>query len=238
MNNKKSAFTFSEVMIGLVIIGVITAMVIPFFYNSHADKVRGTQLKKVCGQISIAISSIISDERSQDEHDLYYGPDTGEREEENSGFYLTSAGTKTSNDTQGAKYFLNKYFRHSKVNCGPDGTNDCVGKIYKTPEQKEIGTIPSGFYCIKTTNSAAICMKFDETDNVSKIIVDINGAEKPNITGSDLFVMYIENNGNLKDLDKDETHCNMDRTNEEAGILDYAAGCFTKAVGNGWVMPK
>ena len=238
MWGKNNAFTLSELIIGLVIIGVVAAMVIPFFYNFHNDKIRETQLKKVCGQISLAISNIISEERSQDESNLYYGADTGEREIENSGFYLTSAGTKTSNETQGAKYFLNKYFRHSKVNCGPDGTNDCVGKIYKTPEQKEIGTIPSGFYCIKTTNSAAICMKFDETDNVSKIIVDINGAEKPNITGSDLFVMYIENNGNLKDLDEDESHCNMDRTNEEAGILDYAAGCFKKIISNGWIMPK
>ena len=80
-------------------------------------------------------------------------------------------------------------------------------------------------------------MKYDETDKVTKVIVDVNGAEKPNISGSDTFVMYITNDGNLKDLDDDEKNCNADRTTGDS-VINYAAGCFTKVVANGWVMPK
>ena len=49
--------------------------------------------------------------------------------------------------------------------------------------------------------------------------------------------MYITNDGNLKDLDDDEANCNADRTTGDS-VIDYAAGCFTKVVANGWAMPK
>lgn len=228
----KKAFTFLEVMFGLAIVGLISAMVIPVFFNSFGNKVMGTQLKKVCAQITLGTKEVMTDERSDDTITLDQDEENTER-----GFYFTTAGVKTSNATQGVQYFLNKYIQHRKVNCGPDGSNSCVGTKYRTPEKKNLGTIPTGFYCIETVNSAAICMKFDETDKVIKVIVDVNGAEKPNITGSDTFVMYITNDGNIKDLDEDADNCNKDREVGET-IIDYGAGCFTKVVANGWDMPK
>ncbi len=230
----KKAFTFLEVMFALMIVGLISAMVIPVFYNTYGHKVMSTQLKKACVQITLATKEIMTDERADDTMTL----DNEELDSDTErGFYYTSAGVKTSNATQGVQYFLNEYFQHSKVNCGSGGTDDCVGAKYRTPGKKDLGKIPTDFYCIKTVNFAAICMKFDETDKVTKVIVDVNGAEKPNITGSDTFVMYITNDGNLKDLDEDEANCNADRTTGDS-VIDYAAGCFTKVVANGWVMPK
>lgn len=276
---KRKAFTFLEVMFGLSIIGVISAMVIPIFYNSYADRIRGTQLKKVCAQISLAIDSIMSDERGNDEDTDFVKEQSelatqnstqssnNDEEDENTetestensqtentqttdetnadeeatvvsqGFYLTSAGVKTSNATQGAEYFLNKYFKHTKVNCGSGGSNDCIGRSYRSPEKKVLGTIPESYYCIRTVNSAAICMKYDETYHVTRVIVDINAADKPNITGSDTFVMYITADGQLKDIDDDESNCNKNRT-EGVTVENFAAGCFTKIVSNGWKMAK
>ena len=228
----KNAFTFLEVMFALMIVGLISAMVIPIFFNTYGEKVLGTQLKKVCAQITFAAKEIMNDERSDDTMTLDLDEENTQR-----GFYFTSAGVKTSNATQGVQYFLSKYFQHSKVNCGAGGSADCIAAKYRTPNKKDLGTIPSDYYCIKTVNAATICMKYDEDDNVVKIIVDVNGPDKPNITGADTFVMYISNDGNLKDIDEDQSHCNQ--SNEEAGtIAGYAEGCFTKIVSNGWVMPK
>lgn len=228
----KKAFTFLEVMFTLAIIGLVSVMVLPIFFNSFGNKIMGTQLKKACAQITLATKEIMTDERSDDTMTL-------DQDEENTqrGFYFTTAGVKTSDSTQGAQYFLNKYFQTRKVNCGSGGSKDCVGTKYRTPEKKNLGTVPAGFYCIKTVNSAAICMKFDEDDKVMKVIVDVNGAEKPNITGVDTFVMYITNDGNLKDLDENSDNCNKDREIGDS-ITDYAAGCFTRVVANGWAMPK
>ena len=246
MRNKK-AFTFLEIMFGLAILGIISAMVIPVFFNAYTDRVRGTQLKRVCGQISYAIDSIMADERAGDTLNIDDEDDTNSNSENNSeneqqentvstGFYLTSAGVKTSNSTQGVEYFLNKYFKHIQVNCGAGGSNTCIGSSYRSPNKKSLGSVPNDFYCIRTTNSAAICMKYDDSAHAVIVIVDVNANEKPNITGSDTFVMYITSDGQLKDLDDDETHCNANHTN--ANIQNYASGCFTKVVTNGWKMSK
>ena len=232
MMKSRKAYTFLEVMFTLMIVGLIAAMVIPVFFNTYGQKVMGTQLKKVCAQITLAAKEIMSDERAEDTITL-------DQDEENTqrGFYFTSAGVKNSSATQGVQYFLGKYFKHSKVNCGAGGSADCIAAKYRTPNKKDLGTIPSDYYCIKTVNAATICMTFDTTAKVVKVIADVNGPDKPNITGADTFVMYISNDGDLKDIDEDSTHCNQ--SNEETGtIAGYAEGCFTKIVSNGWVMPK
>ena len=155
--SKKSAFTFLEVMFGLAIVGLISSMVIPIFYNSYANRVMGTELKKVTGLITTAAKEIISDERANDEIDLsVFGEesDTSGNTEENTsentsegastsvstGFYLTTAGAKTSNSTQGVEYFMKKYISHTKVNCGSGGTNDCVGAKYRSHKKTDLGT--------------------------------------------------------------------------------------------------
>lgn len=228
----RNAFTFLEVMFTLMIVGLIAALVIPIFFNTYGKKVMGTQLKKVCAQVTIAAKEIMADERAEDTMTLDQDEEDTQR-----GFYFTSAGVKTSDATQGVQYFLGKYLKHSKVNCGSGGSADCIAPKYRTPDKKDLGTIPSDFYCVKTVSAAAVCMKYDTTAKVVKVIVDANAGDKPNITGVDTFVMYITNDGDLKDFDENTAHCN--ESNEEtATIAGYAEGCFTKIVSNGWVMPK
>ncbi len=249
---KRFAFTFLEVMFGLAVVGLISSMVIPIFYNSYANRVMGAELNKVVAQITLAAKEIMSDERANDEFDIYDTdtPDsTDETVEDNTddtessstsvskGFYLTSAGTKTSNSKQGVEYFLNKYIAHTSVNCGSGGTSDCVGAKYRSPEKTSLGTIPNDYYCIRTVNSSTICMKHNEDTNKIDVIVDVNGSNRPNVTGADVFVMQITNDGDLKDIDEDENNCNKERS-EGHTIRDYAAGCFTKIVANGWKMPN
>ncbi|HCB10670.1 MAG TPA: hypothetical protein DEO94_00635 [Cyanobacteria bacterium UBA11991] len=226
----KKGFTLFEVLCALAVVGLISVLVIPILFNTVGNKVYGTQLKKTCSLITDAVQSIITDERSNDTITTEFSEEATDTER---GFYYTSAGVKTSNEKQGAQYFLNNYFRHSKVNCGTGGTKACVGEKYRTPKKVNLGTIPSKFYCIKTNNDAAICMYYDPTAKVTEVIVDANGAKSPNITGVDTFVMYITNDGFLKDLDDETSHCNMHREKGKT-VVDYAAGCFTKTVNNGW----
>lgn len=248
--SKRSAFTFLEVMFGLAIVGLISSMVIPIFYNSYTNRVMGTELKKITGQITTAAKEIMSDERANDELDLsVFGEenDADDNSEENTseessssvstGFYLTAAGAKTSNATQGVEYFMKKYISHTSVNCGSGGTNDCVGAKYRSPQKTNLGTIPNDFYCIRTVNSATICMKHNDDTNLVNVIVDVNGSDRPNITGVDTFTMYITNEGDLKDIDENEDNCNKERDSGHS-VWGYAAGCFTKIIANGWKMPN
>lgn len=266
----KKAFTLSEVLLTLAVIGIISAMTIPVFVDSYNRKVMGTQLRKTCTQITLAAREIISNEHSgdiiedtdmeeeEDTEDETQNTEPGNPEsspeetssdpasEENQtpeatqakgGFYLSSAGVKTSDEKSGAQYFLNEYFTHLKTNCGSGGSYDCIATQYTNPSRTNLGSIPSNYYCIRTTNAASICMAYDTNDKLTRVVVDVNGKDNPNMTGVDTFVMYITNDGDLKDLDDNMENCNKSSFSGST-IFDYAAGCFTKIVSNGWEMPK
>lgn len=228
----KKAFTFTEIMIAMAIIGFITTMVLPIFFNTYGNKVASAQLKKACTQIINAAKHIITDERANDMESL-----TSDFEnDEGKGFYFTRAGVKTSNEEQGAQYFLEKYLKHTSSNCGSGGTADCVAPAYRNPEQIELGSIPSDFYCIKTVNDSVICMRYKEGRNKSEILIDVNGKDRPNITGSDVYVMWITDDGQLRDLDESEANCNKASSIDEESIVRYAAGCFHKIISKSWNM--
>ena len=228
----KKAFTFMEVMIAMAIIGFITTMVLPIFFNTYGKKVVSAQLKKTCTQIINAAKHVMTDERSNDMESLTsdFESDAGK------GFYYTSAGVKTSNAEQGAQYFLEKYFKHTSSNCGSGGTSDCVAPTYRTPDEIELGPIPNDFYCIKTVNDSAVCMRFKEGRNKMEVLVDVNGSDKPNITGSDVYVMWITDDGQLRDIEEYEANCNKASGIDDDLIVRYAAGCFHKIVLKSWNM--
>ena len=228
----KKAFTFTEIMIALAIVGFIVTMVLPIFFNTYGNKVVSAQLKKACTQITNATKNIMVDERAKDVELLTsdFEDDTGK------GFYFTSAGVKTSNAQQGAQYFLENYFKHTMSDCGPTGSGKCVAENYKTPDKTDLGGIPNSFYCIKTTNDSAICMRFKEGFNKTEVLVDVNGSDKPNITGSDVYVMYINADGHLQDLDENGENCNKSSGINDESIIKYSAGCFHKIVSKSWNM--
>ena len=62
----KKAFTFTEIMVSLTIIGFIVVMVLPLFFNTYGNKVVSAQLKKACTMITNATKHIITDERAED----------------------------------------------------------------------------------------------------------------------------------------------------------------------------
>lgn len=228
----KKAFTLTEIMLSLAIIGIITTIVLPIFFNTYGNKVSGAQLKKAFVQITNAAQHIMSDEHANDIESLTAEFDNNEGK----GFYFTKAGVKTSNATQGAQYFLEKYFKHNDSNCGPSGSGLCVGASYKTPDGVELGAIPSSFYCIKTVNDSAICMRYKESFQWSEILIDVNGSDKPNVTGSDVFVMRITNDGHLSDLYENGAACNKPSGIDEESIMKYTSGCFHKIVSKSWNM--
>ena len=236
----KKAFTFTEIMVSLTIIGFIVVLVLPLFYNTYGSKVVSAQLKKACVMVTNAAKHIITDERSNDLSSLESDFDANAVVDDDGnvhalGFYNTTAGVKTSNAEQGAQYFLNNYFKHTKTNCGTGGSGECVGESYRTPDNRQV-SFPTTFYCIKTINDSAICMRFNENLNCTEVLIDVNSQDKPNVTGSDVFSMFITHDGFLQDLSEDETHCNAQTDLNTDDIVKYSAGCFYKILAKSWNM--
>ena len=60
--NKKFAFTLSEVLVTMSIIGVISALTVPTLINSYQRKAYSVQLRKVVNDISNAVDMLITEE--------------------------------------------------------------------------------------------------------------------------------------------------------------------------------
>lgn len=210
----KKAFTLSEVLITLGIIGIVAVLTIPAVMKNYRNRMYVAQLEKIYAQLSTATQSIMNDEHSTH-------------------FYETTAG-KASSCTEpargvcqaGAGYFLNNYFKPIKRDCGPNKANSCAALSYQSIAGENAGRL-AGEYCIQTTNGAAVCMAYNATDKQSHVNVDVNGPAEPNIAGRDTFYMSITDAGLVTDFKE---------TAPESCSTPSSAGCLTKVMQAGWKM--
>lgn len=222
----KKGFTLAEVLITLSIVGVVAILTIPATMRNYQKKVYVTQLQKVYSQISEAALAIMNDEHVDN-------------------FYETFAGTNSTCDTagnctQGLGYFINKYINPTMKDCANTGCLPTVSS-YKTLSGDFAGD-PAGEYCAQTQNGATICGFFNPRNTCMSIAVDVNGIEKPNIVGRDLFVMDIHEDGAISDYGSGcsagsqgcaASQCNQGTTD---GIYSRACGCLTSVIEAGWKM--
>ncbi len=229
----KKAFTLVEILMGLAIVGVISALIVPIIFNTYENKVMSAQLKKTCVQITNAAKHIIVDEHANDVDEL-----SSDMYATNDGFYATTAGVKTSSASKGAQFFLENYIKHISSNCGQGGAASvkCVGSTYKSSSGTSLGTFPTNYYCVKTNNGSTICMRFNTSEKYSVALMDVNGAQRPNIVGKDVFVVKIEPDGHLTDLLNNANKCGVSSTiqGESNNVVKYAAGCFYKMQSTNW----
>lgn len=212
----KKAFTLTEILITLSIIGVIAVLTIPAVLKGYRERVYSSQLKKTVAQIEKATKAVMADEHAQS-------------------FYETSASMKRNDEdlSIGAPYFLRNYFKVAR---------DCVGSFITNCGAKEDSyksikgaSVPHFGYgdCILTVNGAAICMWNSEENADTSFGVDINGSDAPNIVGIDAFVLHVDNNGSIEDIDTDVAKCGVNQKVWNH-VVDYAHGCFKRVVDNNW----
>lgn len=214
--NKKFGFTLSEVLITLGIIGIVAVLTIPAVMKNYRNRLYVAQLQKTYAQISDAVQAIMTDEH------------TGSFYETKAALANNCTNANSGDCSAGAGYFLNKYFKVVKRNCG-SGTNACAASSYQSISGANAGRL-AGDYCIQTTNGAAICMKrnTDASGNVFvDLNIDVNGQADPNITGRDVFYLTVQTNGTVTDYrNTDEGSCSS----------PTSAGCFNKVRNAGWKM--
>lgn len=223
----KKGFTLAEILITLSIVGVVAVLTIPATMRNYQKKVYVAQLQKVYSQISEAALAVMNDEHSDD-------------------FYETLAGRQNSCDaagncTQGLGYLLNKYLEPERKNCATTGCLPTGINAYKTISGVSAGSVSSE-YCAQTANGATICGFFNPNNTCMSIAVDVNGVDKPNIVGRDLFVMDIHKDGAISDYGSGcsvgsqgcaASQCNMGTID---GIYSRACGCLTSVMEAGWKM--
>lgn len=211
----KKGFTLSEILITLSIVGIVAVLTIPRVADNINKKTMVTGLQRTYDALTQAVGLMMQEERSR----LI------------SGTTLYKDDGKTVADTAGA--FMKKYLKITK-DCGTD-YDECFAPSYKNLNGAELNDdgMPSGYYCAIVSTGASICMYPAINSNPAEVLIDVNGKAKPNISGRDLFRVYVYMDGSVADramsgeVDADGTNC---KSNE------YGSGCFNRIVKADWKM--
>ncbi len=214
------AFTLAEVLITLGIIGVVAGMTIPNLITAHKKHVIETKLERAVSVVNQTIKMSESE--------------NGEME------------TWDKNLTY--KEFINTYFSpYMKIMLFCEDTNSCGFKgvqwqylngsygSYASPFANErIPFItPDGIlfaFGYQSKNTVV------STDNDKIIIIDINGSQKPNVFGQDVFFLYrIEEADSIIPYGADKEDKTIKNDCSKKGTGMYCAAWIRQ---NGWKIPN
>ena len=171
----KKAFTLSEVLITLGVVGIVAVLTIPGVMKNYQNRLYTAQLEKAYAQISDAVQSVMNDQHV----DNFY--------ETTAGRYANKCDATTGECTEGLGYLLTNYFKVIRKNCLGTGDDVCMSTdtgVYKTIGGTNIK--PDGDYFIQTITGATIGGKRDTATNKVLLIVDVNGLGQPNVIGRDI----------------------------------------------------
>lgn len=218
---KIKAFTLAEVLITLGIIGVVAAMTIPNLITAYKKHETVSKLEKAISTISNTIK--LSE------------ADNGEME--------------TWDQSLSHEEFINTYFRpYIKIvalcspesNCGYEISN----KIWKYLNGN------AGGYNRPTNNGRVPFLAIDGIvytfgyindegtligDNDKIIIIDINGSQKPNQFGKDVFFLYRKDEREIVPYGADKTTSQINSDCSKNGVGLY---CAAKIRNAGWKIPS
>ena len=201
----KKAFTLSEVLITLAIIGVVAALTIPNLMAKNAKAEQVVALKSVYSDISQALKLMMVDEgvsKVSDTNILTYD------EVEDYNISKQRIGDQ----------FLKKYFKVAK-DCGTTNPSTCFAEDYKDiAGGSSGGAWPA--YSIITAGGSSIGVTPAGSTTSGSIVIDTNGLKPPNVIGRDLFSFSFYYDGSL---DVVTPECKKGIPNLNAGLCNGSA---------------
>lgn len=169
---KNKAFTLSEVLITLAVVGTLAALVVPGLIKDYNSKANMIMLQNMVANLQSAVQTQMTREGSTD-------LDTTDIVKDPEKFFRTLDVVNASSD---AKYFpdLNNY----KILSGAaltDIPKDC----------KASAKMKNGVALCMSTFAPSMSTDAGRTRNVATIYIDLNGVKEPNIAGVDFYAVYI-----------------------------------------------
>lgn len=219
----KKGFTLAELLLTLTIIGIIVALIAPSLSSNFSNRLYVTKVENVYKQLSTAAKQELINQRVD-----------------------SLAQTEIAESLNGVGEFLNNNLNVA-TDCGTSAEN-CFASAYRTLDKSaEYAVAPlsddNNWYCVMLSSGEAICMQTMDNDSYKEdgtlnyhgyadIIFDVNGPEKPNIKGRDLFAFQLYSDGKIGEsyTQTQENFCSS--TNDNG----YATGCFSKIIIDGWKM--
>lgn len=236
---RRIAFTLSEVLVTLAIIGVVSALTVPTLMNKYQKQSYIVQLHKVYTDLSQALELILTEEGKTSLHTT-----------------TLSANSPGWTPEASVGSFLKTYFKIVN-DCG--GTNadtsrigpPCFSEKYSSIDSSDSFFVqnPNGV-SVTLANGVAMSMtpiqRKEDSLSCATIAIDTNGPKGPNVLGRDLFIMYIYADGSIDEegvtpeCKKDNIGCTTPQdlrdTLFNANCLDGGLNCFGKILNDNWQM--
>ena len=183
--NKQKAFTLTELLIALTIIGAVSAMAIPNLIEGIHRRTLVTQLKNIYGTVQELAREQLATRNTKNLLDTDFGDPAKLLTDKN--FQITKK------CTSGAQCWNAQYKRLSDkaVTTRPTSENIDTGKSI---------ILKNGIILTYTTNLTTTYPNMPDGDKVIGMFrVDVNGTDKPNIIGRDVFWFLISKKGKVVD---------------------------------------
>ena len=204
---KFSAFTLSEILVTLAIVGVVSVLTLPNVTASYQKKVQVASLQRTYNMITTAVANYMNDNRLDD---LGYSN-------------LTNLG--------GVEDFIENYLDPTLIcSSDRDDISNCVENTYNSFDRSSTFSWldDEDFVCANLSMGATIC--FSAYDGIANVYIDTNGRKKPNTAGRDFFGdIPLWHDGKLMGSRADFGDCPPEGES-------YATACFGKIQQDGWEM--
>lgn len=215
MKNNNKAFTLTELLVAIGIVGAIAALSIPSLMNSINKRLLATQMKSITGSIQQTINDQLVSKKTKNLLETDFA---------SAGTLLTDTNFSIAKSCAAAEY----------DKCWSTATYKVVN-----PNSNATYARPAYNTIVKLKNGVAISYRtvagVSTTDPaIGQFFIDVNGDDYPNIVGRDLFSFYITKKGKILPYNKQIQTNNYDYSTSCTG--GNPVDCFGSLLENGWVM--
>ncbi len=205
---QKQAFTLTELLIALGIIGTIAALSIPSLMTSVHNKMLATQLQNNVESVQQAIAN---------QQIIYNTKDLTETKfKDEAGFYSLFQTTKSEKCSATVKCWGSSY----RV-IGGNAFNMDSSEMAKADNAIRLKNGATIGYIREDLNIWDV-----KTLPIGEVVIDVNGADEPNIVGRDLFGFFILKDGTI-----------IGNRSVNPWTCDTPSECFNALIKNNYNVP-
>ena len=177
MRSFRAAFTLTEVLLTIAIIGIVAILLLPTVINKYQDRIFEIQAKKVKNELSSSFNLLFAEERVQTLYETsLFIHDVNQESVENSLGKLFAGFLKTSNDCG---------YTNSQTQC----RETMISVSEDSEQQLDFPGVEA--YCGKLKSGPLVCLTPYTGGDFIYAYVDLNNDKSPNVIEKDVIVFSI-----------------------------------------------
>ena len=223
-DKRRYAFTLTELLMALTIVGVLAVLTVPILINNFQNRLFATQIKNFSAEIEQFAQDQLITHKTRDLMDTDFG--------------------------EPSKLLTDGHFSIVKICTAEDSLKDCwkteaegKDKVKYKYLYNRVAGVNSGLTVI-LKNGLMFRYQINTIGGkkYARILVDVNGTDKPNICGRDLFGFYMDSKGHIVGIPIGEPYeysvlLNSCKTSSnKTSIYTGAYYCYSALVNNNWKM--